>query len=895
MHRLTYPCLLALAGVAAPALKGQASSTPVAANATQQQQDPEQYQRPLSAHAASTQTECRASSPDSNVPGDHVVDGLDDGTSKAMSSRCSDVPATDNLRTPAVPDSPAASPKILAPTTQNALTGDSVRESEAAARTAARQDQLQEQRRPQEKRETDVPAAMRVKPPYGNMPALRDLYTQIPSDGGTLRRFGSEAFLFGTGNANQLPSDLPVGPDYVLGPGDQLVVNLWGSRSERLNLSVDRQGQLALPEAGTLVVNGMTIARAQEAVQRALNTQFKDEHAEISLGRLRTVRVYVVGDVQRPGAYDVNALSTPLSALYAAGGPTARGSLRLLRQMRNDKTVAQIDLYDFLLKGVRTGVERLQPGDTIVVPPVGEQVTVEGAVHRPAIYELNGEATLQQVLALAGGTLATANLQTIEVSRVEANTRRTMLSLQLPASRTDADKALAAFSVQNHDDVIISQILPYNQQAVYLAGHVFRPGQYAYRAGMTLTDVLHSYADLLPEPADRGQIIRLVGPDLHPETLPFQVHDVLLGNTPMALRPFDTVEVFGRYEADAPRVRIDGEVLHPGIYPMAAGMTVASLVELAGGLNRSAFREAAGLTSYSVVNGQSVEIGHTEVALQNALAGGGTANAMLKPGDVLSIRQMTGWRDIGSSVTLTGEVAHPGGYGIIPGERLSSVLRRAGGLQPDAYPEASHFARVQVQVLAEQARQDMIRRLETAPLEIKPGSMSASEEQQLMASLQAQRAQMLTTLRNRPADGRMVVNLSSDMNHWVNTPDDIVLRAGDTLHIPKRPEFILIGGQVYNPTAVTFVPGHDAGWYLEKGGGETRYGDRKRAYVLRADGSVVTHGGIGRGALHVQLRPGDAVVVPERFITGNQALRDVLASAQIVTSLALTAAVAGGL
>ena len=229
--------------------------------------------------------------------------------------------------------------------------------------------------------------------------------------------------------------DLPVGPDYVLGPGDALVLNLWGSTSQRLNRTIDRQGQIALPEAGTIAIAGTTIEQAQQSIQKALSGQFKDIHVEISLGRLRTVRVYVVGDVQRPGAYDISALSTPLNALYSAGGPTSRGSLRTLRQYRGKNLVQEIDLYDFLLRGVRSGIERLLPGDTILVPPVGPQVVVAGMVRRPAIYELKGEQGLKDVLDLAGGVLVSATLREITVERIEAHERRTMLSVQIPEGR----------------------------------------------------------------------------------------------------------------------------------------------------------------------------------------------------------------------------------------------------------------------------------------------------------------------------------------------------------------------------------------------------------------------------------------------------------------------------
>src|SRR5208282_3232665 len=176
-----------------------------------------------------------------------------------------------------------------------------------------------------------------------------------------------------------------------LGPGDSLVINIWGGQSSRLDRPVDRQGQIALPEVGTITIAGLTIAQAQSAIQKALGTEFQNEKVEISLGRVRTVRIYVVGDVQRPGAYDVSSLSTPVNALYAAGGPTDRGSLRTLRQYRGTQLVREIDLYDFLLNGIRSDVDRLQPGDTLLVPPVGPQVSVAGLVRRPAIYELKGE------------------------------------------------------------------------------------------------------------------------------------------------------------------------------------------------------------------------------------------------------------------------------------------------------------------------------------------------------------------------------------------------------------------------------------------------------------------------------------------------------------------------
>jgi len=740
-----------------------------------------------------------------------------------------------------------------------------------------------------------MPQAIQRPSPYADLISLNDLYTQIPSAGGLLRRFGSDAFILGTGNANELPMDLPVGPDYVLGVGDSIAVNMWGGRSDRLSLTIDRQGQIALPEAGTITLDGLTITQAQSAIQKALSTQFQDEHVEISLGRLRTVRVYVVGDVQRPGAYDVSSMSTPLSALYAAGGPTSRGSLRILRQYRGTQMVRQIDLYDFLLHGVRSNTDRLLPGDTILVPPAGPQVTVEGMVHRPAIYELNGETTLNQVLDLAGGVLATASLKQINVQRIEAHERRTMLNLQLPGDADAVKKEIAGFQVQGGDDVVISQILPYNQQAVYLVGHVYRPGKYAYRDGMTINDLVKSYQDIMPEPADHAELVRLQPPDFRPETISFSLPDVLIGNDAIPLQPFDLIRIFSRYEIDSPMVSIEGDVLRPGSYPMSQGMTVAGLVRMAGGFTRSAYRDEADLSSYVVQNGQKVLVSHSIVEVEKALDGDKNADVVLKPGNVVSIRQLAGWQDIGASVSITGEVEHAGSYGIEQGERLSSVLKRAGGFREDAYPTAAVLERVQVRELGEQARQQMIQRIETTPVSFKPGAMSTQDQANTQQSLQQQRDQVLTTLRSRPASGRMVINISEDISQWENTSADIELRAGDTLVIPKRPNFVMVSGQVYNPIAISYVPGRHVEWYLRKAGGATPSGNKKDIYVLRADGSIVPHGSIwtGNNLMNLRLRPGDSIFVPEKIIGGSQVWQNIMGAAQIMSAAALPIAMVG--
>jgi protein involved in polysaccharide export with SLBB domain len=743
--------------------------------------------------------------------------------------------------------------------------------------------------------EPDEPQVVQQTDPYGNLPSLRDLYGQLPPATERLRRFGSDTFLLGTGNANELPIDIPAGPEYILGPGDSLIVNMWGGQSNRLDRIIDRQGQISLPEAGTVTINGLTIAQAQSAIQKALSTQFQGEHVEISLGRLRTVRVYVVGDVQRPGAFDVSSLSTPLSALYAAGGPTSRGSLRILRQYRGTQLIREIDLYDFLLKGVRSDVDRLLPGDTLLVPPVGPQVSVAGMVRRPAIYELKGEQNLNQVLDLAGGVLVSASLKQINVERIEAHQNRTMLSLQLSGSPDEATQKLAAFHVQDGDTVRIAAILPYSEQAVYLNGHVFRPGKYPYRDGMTVNDLLKSYQDIMPEPADHAEIIRLQAPDFRPETISFNLHDMLMGNNPIPLEPFDLVRVFGRYAIDPPRVSIEGDVLRPGNYPMSQGMTVAGLVRMAGGFKRSAYRDEADLASYVVQDGQKVLLKHSSVAVEKALDGDKNADVPLNPGDVVSIRQLAGWHDIGASVAINGEVEHAGSYGIEQGERLSSVLKRAGGFRESAYPMGAILERVQIRQIGEQARQQMILRIETTPVNVSSGAMSSQDAKDLQTSMQQQRDQILTALRSHPATGRQVIQISSNVSKWENTSADIELRAGDTIVIPKRPNFVMVGGQVYNSEAISYMPGKDATWYLNKAGGATQSGNKRAVFIVRADGSIVGHGSIwsGSSVMNTRMQPGDSIIVPEKIVGGSEIWKNVIGAAQIMSSIAVTGAVTG--
>jgi protein involved in polysaccharide export with SLBB domain len=758
---------------------------------------------------------------------------------------------------------------------------------------------------------TDEPRVLRRAAPY-NLLSLRDLYTQVPDTSEHLKRFGSDVFTVrgASGNSNSVlnresgmgAADVPVGPDYVLGPGDELSISVWGGVSENLLRVVEREGGVALPEAGLVQVAGLTMEKAEGIIQEALRPQFRNAHVAVTVARLRSIRIFVVGDVQRPGSYEISSVASPVTALYAAGGPTAVGSLRVLRHYRNEKLIGEIDLYDFMLHGMRSGGHPLQSGDTLLVPPVGTQVAVFGAVKRPAIYELSHEKTLAEVLENAGGTTVAAALAQITVDRVMANQGRVELGINANPNENPSitEGKLANFEVKDGDRVHVATVLPVNDRVIYLQGHVARPGRIAYRDNMRLTDVLRSYGDLLPEPAETGEIVRLVAPDMHPETIEFNIPDVLIGNASLTLQPFDTVRVFGRYEEDAPMVTIRGEVQRPGSYPLFEGMTSSQLVRAAGGFKRDALLSRADLTSYQIVNGNKVSVFRRDVQIGSAvLKQDRDSDIQLKPGDVLTIHQISGWNDIGAYITIDGEVGHPGAYGFQEGEHLSDVLKRAGGFRDTAYPEGAVLTRPEVAALEEKSRQELIRQIDTSASAARMSAGGASSDQPATLQLiQQQRDQVLAQLKSEPASGRLVIHISEDIESWAGTSADIEVRRGDVLKIPKRPGFVLVSGQVYNSSAITYTPHKTASWYLQRAGGPTQIANRKYIFVIRANGEVIgrrSSGWYDHDVLSTELEAGDTVVVPQKIIGPSVVWRNLLATAQVTASLAIAAAVVTGL
>jgi protein involved in polysaccharide export with SLBB domain len=827
--------------------------------------------------------------------------------------------------------------------------------------------------------------------PYADIPSLYDMYVQAASRDREPERFGMDVFRNGTRQLDNIPMDLPVGPDYVVGPGDGLAINLWGGVSQRVVRTVDREGRVTLPEAGPVLVSGRTLAEVQESVQRVLRTQFRDISADVSLSRLRTIRVYVVGEVAEPGAYDISSLSSPLNALFAAGGITQRGSLRHLKHFRGKELVEEVDAYDLLLHGVGAELKRLENGDSLMVPPLGGQVTVSGMVRRPAVYELRGESTLADALDLAGGILPAAALQHIELQRLEAHEKRTMLTLDLsPNGNPDAvTQQLSSFKIQDGDQIHIFPIASYNEQAIYLQGHVLRPGRYSYRDGMTLKDLVASYGDLLPEPAGHyAEIVRLNPPDFRPSVESFNLSAALASpEASPKLQALDTVRIFSRYDfepaptvwvggevrapgkyrtsgqvrlrdavylaggvstdagldsaqlfrtqpdgtlkifsvnlggaltgnpmdnilleprdrvlvhrssarVDPPTVYVKGEVAKPGRYPLTTNMHVEDLVNVAGGLKRSADPVKADLTRYALGPQTGTSYQNLPVELSAALNRDENSNLQLRDGDVLTVRQTQGWNDIAASATVRGEVQHAGAYGILPGERLSSVLERAGGFSPEAYPYGAVLMRGEVREVEMKSRLALVQRLKAEQVNLKALPETDADQRNAKLTAVAQTETTLTQLEATAPIGRVVMHIQPDINKWRNTATDVPMRDGDIVLIPKKANYVMVTGQVFNQTAISYRPGHSAKWYLSQAGGLTQIADKKAVFVVRADGSVIAaknnNGWWEGNPLNASLKPGDSIIVPEQTPRiGTRNWSTAIQFAQVATSVALTVA-----
>jgi len=717
-------------------------------------------------------------------------------------------------------------------------------------------------------------------------PAMHDIELRVsllplePIDIDALQPFGYDLFA-GTPTTFAPATDVPVPADYVLGPGDTLQVQLVGKQSAVYALTVTRQGTVEFPDLGPISVAGLRFPEAEALLEERVSNQLIGVRSSVSMGALRSIRVFVLGDAERPGSYTVSGLSTITNALFVSGGVKTIGSLRRIELKRAGKTVRRLDLYDLLLRGDTRGDERLQPGDVIFIPSIGPTVKVAGEVNRPAIYELTGPTTAADVISIAGGMTAQADARLTTVERVGSDQARSVISLDLRQAGTAAQ-------IIGGDLVRVPSIRPTLTGSVWIRGYAYRTGPVQFRNGLRLTDVIGSVEDLRPNADLHYLLIRREDPVTRRVSVVSADLLAALGNPQSAanvrLSSRDEIYVF---DAEGPRdrvvnpmldelrmqsnpsqptqlVAIGGSVKAPGQYPLEVGMTVSDLIRAGGGLLESAFGGQAELTRYQVVNGERRQTDLMSLDLSRILGGDATADTQLHPYDVLLIKELPDWSEL-EQVTLRGEVRFPGTYPIKRGETLRAVLDRAGGLTDLAFVEGGVFTRKdlrereerQLQVLAVRMQRDLsilaLQSSQSSPQAAAQATATMSSGQNLLADLQ-----------RTHAVGRLVIDLDQVLTAPEGSSKDIILKDGDELIVPKRTQEVTVIGEV--PTATSHVWSADRSLddYVDQSGGATKQADSKAIYIIRANGSVVTHSGSGwfqRGG-ESAIQPGDTIVVP---------------------------------
>jgi polysaccharide biosynthesis/export protein len=712
-----------------------------------------------------------------------------------------------------------------------------------------------------------------------------------------IKRFGHDLFI-GPPKTFAPAGDVPVSADYVIGPGDTVIVQLVGKENVEHDLVVTRDGTLLFPGLGPIAVAGMKFSQLQKELSNRVARQFIGTRASVTLGRLRSIRVFVLGDVARPGSYTVSGLATLTNAIFASGGVTPAGSLRDIQLKRGGEIVGRLDLYDLLLRGDTRGDARLLPGDVIFVPPLRVLAGVSGRVRRPAFYELKDEKSVEELISMAGGLLPDAYPTATRLDRVGENGARAVLSLDVTKPEGQG------MQLRDGDIVRVFAVPERAAQSVTLSGWVQHAGSYQWRPGMRLTDLISSLAVFRPQADIHFVLIqRERANDRHLELIgadPLSALQKPQGPSDVALMPNDDVRVFGVQEdrsvllkpllerarltaspADPVReVVVEGAVHHPGRYPWSAGMTVQDLIHAGGGMTERAYTVEAELTRFVVTDGKSRAQTRQLVQLRSN-GEHGEAATRLQPYDQLVIRRTPQWDEEGT-VEILGEVRFPGRYPIARGERLSKVLQRAGGLSEVAYPRASVFLRESVR----QREQEYLERL-TAQLErdlfvfrTEGPEVGVRKDTALLEG-----EALLRQMRASKASGRMVIKLDAIVSG--RDDYDVVMQPGDKLVIPSRPDEVTVVGEVYYPTSHVYAKDRGRDDYVRLSGGVTERGNKRAVYVVHADGSVTPPPGWFGG--DAEAGPGDTVIVPVKVDRiGNLKLFTDIST--ILYQLAVTAA-----
>ena len=499
----------------------------------------------------------------------------------------------------------------------------------------------------------------------------------VPSAPIILRQYGYDVFRE-TISTFAPVTDVPVSADYIVGPGDEFTVTLWGLVEGIYKLVVDRNGEVVLPKAGVVPVAGLRYSDLKSAIHRQLAKYYKDFNLSVSMGRLRSIRIYVVGEVMKPGSYTVSSLSTAYNALFAAGGPTKRGTLRDIQIIRNGKVISRMDLYDFLLKGDKSQDAKLMHEDTILVPLIGPLVGLSGNVMRPAIYEIKDSALLKDAVDLAGGIRPMGFLQRVQVERIVAHEKKIVVDLDLSGGN-NPDRL--KIPVENMDIIQIFPIADRTQDVVYLKGNVARPGSYQFKKGMHVTDIVKSYQDLLPETyADYAEVIRYILPDYHRAVKPFHLGKALSGDPKenLELESLDEIKIYPEaHFEDLQQVSIQGVVRNPGSYHLYKGMTMSELIHQSGDVTDAAFLERGEIHRRVDSSDPTYSRRIIYFNLGKVLAGDSNENLTLEPQDQVVIYSKEDVRP-GPTVSIDGQVRSAGVVPLLKDMRVRDLVYQAG-------------------------------------------------------------------------------------------------------------------------------------------------------------------------------------------------------------------------
>jgi len=688
---------------------------------------------------------------------------------------------------------------------------------------------------------------------------------------------------------------IPVPADYVLGPGDQLLIRVWGKIDLDGGMTVDRDGQIFIPKVGSLRVAGLRYEQLESYLRAAIGNLYKGFELSVTMGKLRSIQIFVLGSARQPGAYTVSSLSTLVNALFASGGPSATGSMRHIQLRRDNRVVADFDIYDLLRRGDKSHDVQLLPGDVIYIPPAGPQVAIIGSVNEPGIYELKGETTIATALGDAGGLTNLAEVDRVLLEKIENHRRRGVDDFSLDRSGLER-------KLKDGDMLRIFPISPQFENAVMLRGNVFQPGHFPWHEGMRVSDLIPSRDFLitrsywyqeghLTESAPAGSSWsdeNGVRRNLRGAGVPNQEYGAD-GNARNAGAPDQEYGTAGNVP--------DGGELNP-----QNGMPVHVPIDIMTDLVQNTAEINWDYASIQRLDEQDLSTHLLSFNLGNAIGNPASAdNQFLRPGDVITIFSRS---DLplptdkhATFVRVSGEVNAPGVYRVEPGDTLRNVVERAGGLTSHSYLYASQLTRVstrqaeeqQLQVSIAQMQRELTSRYAAAP---SGGTTSAAEQQMQMSTQQAAIAQLGAV---KPT-GRIVL----DMRPSASTISDIPnfpLEDGDSFYIPPRLSTVQVAGAVYNENAFRYQPRKHLSAYLNDAGGPTRQADARRIFLVRADGTVISRQSHGQ-FWHTDfestvLLPGDAIIVPTKLKSPNNFMQQLPYLVQTLSQTAMTGAVIG--